>query len=255
MADLADIERIAASLPRVSEGATRGHRSWVVNGSTFTWIRPIRPRERDELGDAAPGGDTIAVRVADEFTKDRLVEHEPGVFTVSHFDGYAMVLVHLPDVDLDLLEDLVTDAWWLGVAPTLSERLARIADALPVEPGMRVLEVGCGTGALALELASRVAPDGQVLATDRSATAIEQVRTRCEAAIALGVLDARCAAASELALAPDEQPYDLAVAIRVGALDGRHPDQQDAALAGIRSMLVPDAPVFVDGGDPLRELT
>ena len=55
----------------------------------------------------------------------------------------------------------------------LSDRLAEIAEALPLRPGLRVLEIGCGPGALARELVRRVS-DGHVLAVDRSATAIRQ---------------------------------------------------------------------------------
>jgi len=38
------------------------------------------------------------------------------VFTTPHFDGYPAVLVRLPDAELDLLEEIVTEAW-LARAP------------------------------------------------------------------------------------------------------------------------------------------
>lgn len=44
----------------------------------------------------------------------------------------------------------------------------RAADLAALEPGDRALDVATGTGDLALELASRVAPGGEVIATDFS---------------------------------------------------------------------------------------
>lgn len=46
-------------------------------------------------------------------------------------------------------------------------------EALPLEPGQRMLEIGCGPGAMAHEIARRIG-DGHVLAIDRSETAIRQ---------------------------------------------------------------------------------
>ena len=54
----------------------------------------------------------------------------------------------------------------------LSKRLAEIVDALPLKSGIRVLEIGCGPGAAAREIAQRIG-SGQILAIDRSAKAIQ----------------------------------------------------------------------------------
>lgn len=136
---------------------------------------------------------------------------------------------------------------------TLSPRLLAVVDALPLEPGMRILEIGCGPGAMAREMARRIGP-GFVLGIDRSATAIAQARSGSEELIAAGRLDFRQVAAEAFALAPGEEPFDLAVAIRVGALDGRHPAAGRAALPCIRAALRPGCRLLIDGGDPLRAL-
>ncbi len=47
----------------------------------------------------------------------------------------------------------------------LSGRLMEIVEALPLKPGMRILEIGCGPGAMAREMAARVG-NGHVLAID-----------------------------------------------------------------------------------------
>ena len=136
----------------------------------------------------------------------------------------------------------------------LSPRLRAIVDALPLRPGLRVVEIGCGPGAAAREIAERVRPGGHVLAVDRSATAIAQVAATSAGLISAGVLDARQVAAEDLELEPGEAPYDLAVAIRVGAFDGRHPAAGAAARARLRTVLVPGGRLFIDGGDPVREV-
>jgi SAM-dependent methyltransferase len=132
----------------------------------------------------------------------------------------------------------------------LSDRLRALVDALPLAPGMNVLEIGCGPGAAAREVARRIG-DGRVLAVDRSAAAVRQGQAGDDVG---GRLSFRRAEAGTFALAPDEPRFDLAFAFRVGALDGRHPDAEEAARARIRAALKPGAPLFIDGGDPLREI-
>ncbi|PLU82689.1 SAM-dependent methyltransferase, partial [Sinorhizobium medicae] len=105
------------------------------------------------------------------------------------------------------------------MAKDLSKRLLAIVDALPLRPGMRVLEIGCGPGAMAREIAGRIG-GGHVLAIDRSAKVIEQARSASQAEIESGRLSLRQVTAEEFELGAGEMPYDIAVAVRVGALDG-----------------------------------
>ena len=137
------------------------------------------------------------------------------------------------------------------MAEKLSSRLREIVDALPLEPGMRVLEIGCGPGAMAREIAARIG-NGHVLGIDRSAKAIAQARAGSTGAA--DNLAFHISNAETFVLAPGEQPYDLAVAIRVGALDGRHPEAGALARAAIKAALVPGGKLYIDGGDPLREI-
>lgn len=102
------------------------------------------------------------------------------------------------------------------MAKDLSSRLLAIVDALPLRRGMRVLEIGCGPGAMAPEIAGRIG-DGHVLAIDRSATAIAQARAASQSEIESGRLSLRQVAAEDFELEPGEMPYDIVVAVRVGA--------------------------------------
>ncbi len=136
----------------------------------------------------------------------------------------------------------------------LSARLREIVDALPLRPGMRVLEIGCGPGAMAREIARRLGSEGFVLAIDRSPAALRQAEAGSAAGIAAGTLAFRRSAAETFALARGEEPFDLAVAIRVGALDGRHPAAGILARAAIKAALKPGGRLLIDGGNPLREV-
>jgi cyclopropane fatty-acyl-phospholipid synthase-like methyltransferase len=135
----------------------------------------------------------------------------------------------------------------------LSTRLAKIVDALPLRPGMRVLEIGCGPGAMAREIARRVG-DGHVLAIDRSAKAIAQARAASAIEIASGRMSLRQVAIEDFELGPGEAPFDIAVAVRVGALDGRHPELEHRARARIAAALTRRGRLVIDGGNPLREV-
>lgn len=135
----------------------------------------------------------------------------------------------------------------------LSPRLAEIVAALPLTPASRVLEIGCGPGAAARAVAARLTT-GHVLAIDRSPRAIEQARAGSAAEIAAGRMSVRCVAGEDFVRGPGEGLFDLVFAVRVGALDGRHPAAGRRVLDRIAAALAPGGRVFVDGGDPLREL-
>ena len=140
------------------------------------------------------------------------------------------------------------------MASDLSPRLATIVDALPLRPGLRVLEIGCGPGAAAREIARRIG-HGHVVAIDRSARAIAQANAGSHAEIAAGRLSLRQVAVEDFELVPGEAPFDIALAVRVGALDGRHPELERQARARIVAALTPRGRLFIDGGDPLREVS
>lgn len=135
----------------------------------------------------------------------------------------------------------------------MSPRLRKILDALPLAPGMRVLEIGCGPGALAREMARRI-DSGYVLAIDRSPRAIAQAVAASQAEIATGTLRFRQVAVEDFQREEGEPPYDLAIAIRVGALDGRHPELEAEAHRRIAAALTTKGRLYIDGGDPLREV-
>src|SRR5829696_91642 len=55
---------------------------------------------------------------------------------------------------------------------------ARAGDLAQLAPGARALDVACGTGDLAIELAGRVGPGGEVVACDFSDKMLELARVK-----------------------------------------------------------------------------
>jgi hypothetical protein len=127
MAGWDDVAAIALALPEVAEEPSYGNRAWKVRKKLFAWERPLRQKEVDELGEAAPDGEILGVRVPDEGAKRALIESEPEIyFTTSHFDGSASVLILLERISRSDLEEAIVEAW-LARAPR------RLADAYLVE--------------------------------------------------------------------------------------------------------------------------
>lgn len=133
--------------------------------------------------------------------------------------------------------------------PKMSDRLQRAVDALPLAPGMRVLEIGCGPGVAARAVAARIG-DGKIIAIDRSATAIAQAIRGSGPEIASGRLQFRVLSIEDFALQDGEPRFDLAYAQRVGVLDGRHDGTR--ARQVLRQVLKPDGLLVIDDLPPIR---
>lgn len=128
MATLDDVRRIALALPEATEqiGGHTGGASWRVRDKAFAWDRGPRAsdlRQLEARGRSWPEGDVIAVRTEGLDVTDALLGSFPDVFfSIPHFDGFPAVLVRLDAIDLDQLEEVLTDGW-LVRAPK------RVADA------------------------------------------------------------------------------------------------------------------------------
>jgi hypothetical protein len=131
MATWDDVRRIALALPETAE-RDPDRPSWRVKDKLFAWERPLRAADHEALGDAAPRGPILGVRVADVGVTAALLAEDPGVyFTTPHFDGYPAILVRLEDIAPGDLAELLEEAW-LVQAP---KRLAKAyLAAHPAEP-------------------------------------------------------------------------------------------------------------------------
>jgi hypothetical protein len=112
MATWEDVRRIALALPDTSERLSRGRCQWRVRDLLFVWERPLRPKEVQALGDAAPDGPIVVARVEHLGAKEALLADDPSVYlTTPHFDGYPAILARLDRLGAAELDELVTEAW------------------------------------------------------------------------------------------------------------------------------------------------
>jgi SAM-dependent methyltransferase len=110
-----------------------------------------------------------------------------------------------------------------------------------LQPGLALLDVGCGPGTITLDLARRVAP-GAVLGIDASAEVIEQAEA---ARVAAGTDNVRFTTGDVYALEIDDASFDVVHAHQVL----QHLSDPVRALGELRRVLRPDGLLAVRDGD------
>ncbi len=123
MASWEDVRRIAQALPETEETpSARGRAFWQVKGKSFAWERPLRGTELRALGEAAPEGPILGVRVEHLGVKEALLGDDPEIyFTTPHFDGHPSVLVRLERIDADELRELLIEGWLIRAPKRLAQ--------------------------------------------------------------------------------------------------------------------------------------
>lgn len=112
-----DVSAIARDLPEAEAGIRFDDPMWKVGKNVFVWVRPLRRRDLEELGDAAPTGVIVGASTADLGERMALIDEDPrAFFATAHFDNYSAILIALDHVDPERLREVVTDAW-LARAP------------------------------------------------------------------------------------------------------------------------------------------
>jgi hypothetical protein len=102
-----DVRAIAASLPGAVEIESDGF-DFRVGGRGFVWSYPERQPGKPRVIRT----DIAVLFVGDEAEKQALVKGEPDkFFTTDGYRGWPLVMVRLDAVDVERLEELVTDAW------------------------------------------------------------------------------------------------------------------------------------------------
>jgi hypothetical protein len=117
---------MALALPGTDERPSRGRAFWRVRGKGFVWERPLGKADLRALGQDAPSGPILGVRVEDLGAKEALLAAAPDrFFTTPHFDGYPAVLVRLDWIPQDELQELVVEAWLARAPSVLAEEYLR----------------------------------------------------------------------------------------------------------------------------------
>jgi hypothetical protein len=123
MSSWTDVSKIMAGLKQAVRDPAQ--RQWRVAGRLVAWERPLRKSDLEALGDSAPQGAIVGVRVPLE-VKDALVaSKKKAYFTTPHFDGYPAILVHLPSIRVPELRGLLKSACDEGSMKTVRAQRAR----------------------------------------------------------------------------------------------------------------------------------
>jgi hypothetical protein len=107
MADADDVRRLALALPHVTEIDSDGF-DFRVGNKGFVWSYPERLPGKPRVIRT----DVAVLYVGDEAEKQALLLGEPDLFfTTPGYDGFPLVMLRLPLVDVARLTELITDAW------------------------------------------------------------------------------------------------------------------------------------------------
>lgn len=95
-----DVVSIAKRFPEVEETTSWQTPSLKVKGKFFARLRT-----------EAEGGLAIVCEPGEKAAL--LASRDPAFFTTPHYDGYAMILVHLDRIDERRLTEMIEDAWFI----------------------------------------------------------------------------------------------------------------------------------------------
>jgi hypothetical protein len=131
MADADDVRHLALALPHAVEIDSDGF-DFRVGDKGFVWSYPERIPGRPRVIRT----DIAVLYVGDEAEKQALLLGEPELFfTTPGYDGLPLVMLRLPEVDVDRLRELVTDAWCMRAPDHLVGDLDAGAGAARPDPG------------------------------------------------------------------------------------------------------------------------
>lgn len=105
-----DVAQIAGELPETSEGLGWGRPAFLVRDKWFILDRGPRPDAVEADGEQIEG--LVVLYVPDIEAKEALAADDSGYFlTTPHFARSRMILVHLADIPVDELREVMIESW------------------------------------------------------------------------------------------------------------------------------------------------
>jgi hypothetical protein len=130
VADADDVRRLALALPHVAEIDSDGF-DFRVADKGFVWSYPERRPGKPRLIRT----DIAVLFVGDEAEKQALLLGEPDLFfTTPSYDGLPLVMLHLAEVTVERLTELVTDAWRMRAPDALVSDLDEAVESSNADP-------------------------------------------------------------------------------------------------------------------------
>jgi cyclopropane fatty-acyl-phospholipid synthase-like methyltransferase len=126
-----------------------------------------------------------------------------------------------------------------AVSTAVPQRVLWAVETLAVQPGDRVLEIGCGSGVAVAMICDRLV-EGRMLAIDRSSVQIERGRRRNEPHFASGRLSLEAVELADLDVG--EERFDKVLAINVNPF---WLGPATAELAAVRRAMAPGGRLFL----------
>lgn len=84
-------------------------------GFAWRWMERVEPKKA-----RVPNEGVLAIVVRNLTEKEILLgSGNPAIFTEPHYNGFPAVLVRLADIELDLLEEMLEEAWRCKAPPDI----------------------------------------------------------------------------------------------------------------------------------------
>jgi hypothetical protein len=137
MSSFDDVRRIALSLPEVVEeekacrfavmDAEKGRTTFHKQSFVWPWMERVNPKKP-----RVSRFDIVVIKVADMSEKQLLLaaDHDK-FFPDPHYDGFPAVSVRLPEIEIDELTELITDAWRSVAPSSLLEDYEAVSPSAP----------------------------------------------------------------------------------------------------------------------------
>ncbi|MGC1238002.1 MAG: MmcQ/YjbR family DNA-binding protein [Acidimicrobiales bacterium] len=108
MASFDDVVRMSSQWPEVSVSTSYATPALKVRGKSFCRLWGERDRSKSDIE-----GDVLVVFCELDEKEFLLSESDGSIFTAPHYDGYGAVLIHLDEIDEELLTSILLESYLL----------------------------------------------------------------------------------------------------------------------------------------------